>query len=112
MTSTAPIITGYVAEGWEPVRDAFAYNLAETEEVGAGAAVYHQGRCVVNLVGGFDGPDRAAPYSDGTLQLVFSTTKGITAIAVALCVQRGLLDYDAPVARYWPEFAAAGKGAS
>ena len=49
-------------------------------------------------------------YDHSTLQLVFSTTKGITAIAVAMCVDRGLLDYDAPVATYWPEFAAEGKG--
>lgn len=110
MTSISPAITGYVAEGWEAVRDAFADNLANTEELGASAAVYHQGRCVVDLVGGFADADRTQPYTDQTLQLVFSTTKGITAIAVALCVQRGLLDYDAAVSRYWPEFAAAGKG--
>ncbi len=110
MSSTAPTITGFVATGWEPVRDAFVHNLAETEELGAGAAVYHRGECVVDLVGGYADVERTQPYTDDTLQLVFSTTKGMTAIAVALCVQRGLLDYDAPVSRYWPEFSAAGKG--
>ena len=58
--------------------------------------------------GSFDGTER--PYDDSTLQLVFSTTKGIAAIAVGICAQRGLIDYDAPVSKYWPEFAAKGKG--
>jgi len=104
-------IQGTVAPGWEPVRAAFVTNLSETEEVGAGVAVYHRGRNVVDLTGGrFEDTAGSAPYSTDTLQLVFSTTKGITAIAVAICVDRGLIDYDAPVARYWPEFAANGKG--
>ena len=89
--SITEAVTGFVAAGWEPVRDAFADNLTNTEEVGAGAAIYHQGRCVVDIVGGFADVGRTQPYTDQTLQLVFSTTKGVTAIAVALCVQRGLL---------------------
>jgi CubicO group peptidase (beta-lactamase class C family) len=100
---------GSVAPGWESVRAAFEANLTSGEEVGAQVAVYHQGVKVVDLWGGsFDRSDR--PYDDRTLQLVFSTTKGVTAIAVAMCVQRGLLSYDDPVAAHWPEFAAAGKG--
>ena len=72
--------------------------------------VYHRGAKVVDIWGGSF--DRAGdrPYDDSTLQLVFSTTKGIVAIAVAMCVQRGLIDYDEKVATYWPEFAAHGKG--
>ena len=53
--------------------------------------------------------ERKKPYTRDTLQLVFSATKGVTAAAVALCVERGGLDYEAPVARYWPEFAINGK---
>lgn len=103
-------IVGTVAPGWESVRDVFASNLANTEEVGAGVAVYHRGVQVVDLSGGWFDAAKTVPYDDSALQLVFSTTKGITAIAVAMCVDRGLLSYDAPVAQYWPEFAAHGKG--
>lgn len=107
MTSAA--FGGTVEPGWEAVEAAFRGNFERGEETGASVAVYHRGRPVVHLWGGsFDGTER--PYDDSTLQLVFSTTKGITAIAVAICVQRGLLSYDAPVAQYWPEFAAKGKG--
>ena len=99
-----------VAAGWEPVKAAFERNLTEGEDVGAGVGIYHRGRCVVDLTGGaFDtGGDR--PYDDSTLQLVFSTTKGIAAIAVAMCAERGLIDYPERVSAYWPEFAAHGKG--
>jgi CubicO group peptidase (beta-lactamase class C family) len=100
---------GTVAAGWEAVEAAFHGNFETGEETGAAVSVYHGGRKVVDLWGGsFDGGDR--PYDDSTLQLVFSTTKGITAIAVGICVQRGLLEYGAPVTKYWPEFAAHGKG--
>ena len=103
-------IGGSVASGWEPVREAFAANLASGEEVGCGVAVYHRGRPVVDLWGGHFDQTRTRPYEEDTLQLVFSTTKGITAIAVAMCVERGLLAYDEKVSTYWPEFAAQGKG--
>ena len=97
-----------VEHGWDSVRDAFQRNFDLGEEVGASVAVYHRGKPVVHLWGGsFDGGH--SPYDDSTLQLVFSTTKRITAIAVAICAQRGLLDYAAPVSAYWPEFAAKGK---
>jgi CubicO group peptidase (beta-lactamase class C family) len=99
-----------VTAGWEGVEEAFAANVAGGEEVGAGCAVYHRGRLVVDLVGGHVDAARSEPYTDDTLQLVFSTTKGVTAIAVGMCVQRGLIDYDEKVSTYWPEFAAHGKG--
>jgi CubicO group peptidase (beta-lactamase class C family) len=103
-------IIGTVAPGWEPVREAFAANLANTEELGAGVSAYHRGVQVVDLWGGWFDTERTVPYAEHSLQLVFSTTKGITAIAIAICVDRGLLSYDAPVSQYWPEFAAHGKG--
>jgi len=104
------IFGGTVAPGWEKVRQAFVENLENTEEVGAGVAVYHRGQKVVDLWGGTFDESASQPYTQDTLQLVFSTTKGITAIAVAICVERGLLSYDEKVSTYWPEFAQAGKG--
>jgi len=111
VSAPATAATGTVVPGWEPVRDAFEANLASGREVGAAVAVYHHGLPVVELVGGSFDDSGAVPYSSDTLQLIFSTTKGLTAIAVALCAQRGLLDYRARVADYWPEFASSGKDA-
>ena len=102
-------IGGDVAAGWGPVRDVFEHNLANTEEVGAAVSIYHRGAKVVDLWGGSFDASQTAPYGEDTLQLVFSTTKGVTAIALAICADRGLIDYAAPVAQYWPEFAAHGK---
>lgn len=98
-----------VEPGWEPVRDALLANLESGMDRGAGVAVFHRGRCVVDLMGGHRDKHGDVAYGPDTLQLVFSTTKGITALAVAMCVERGLLDYDERVATYWPEFAAGGK---
>lgn len=106
----APTITGLVEPGFEAVRDSFATNFAEGREIGAGFCAHVEGRKVVDLYGGSF--DRAAsrPYGPETLQLVFSTTKGATAVCANLLAQRGLLDMDAPVSTYWPEFEEAGKG--
>ncbi|HEY7625825.1 MAG TPA: serine hydrolase domain-containing protein, partial [Ilumatobacteraceae bacterium] len=103
-------VCGFVAPGWEPVQDAFRHNFTDNEEVGAAAAVYHRGSKVVDIWGGGFNATGERPYDDSTLQLVFSTTKGIVSIAVAMCVDRGLLDYDEKVTTYWPEFGAHGKG--
>ena len=103
-------IGGIVEPGWEPVRSAFEKNFELGEEVGAAAAVYHCGHKVVDIWGGSFDATGQRPYDDSTLQLMFSTTKGLVAIAVAMCVERGLLDYHEKVATYWPEFAAKGKG--
>ena len=101
---------GTVEPGWEAVEAAFRGNFERGEEVGAAVAIYHRGRQVVSLWGGeFDGGSDQ-PYNDSTLQLVFSTTKGIAATAVGMCVDRGLIRYDEKVSTYWPEFAAKGKG--
>ena len=104
------ILTGdVVAPGWEPVRDAFIHSFDIKEDRGAGVAVYHRGKCVVDLMGGWRDREQAVPYDADTLQLVFSTTKGVTSIAVAMCVERGLLSYEEKVSTYWPEFVAKGK---
>jgi CubicO group peptidase (beta-lactamase class C family) len=104
-------VEGTVEPGFEPVAEAFEANFAERGEVGAGLAVYVEGRPVVDVVGGVADPVTDAPYTSDSLQLVFSTTKGATAACVLLLAQRGALDLDEPVATYWPEFARAGKGA-
>jgi CubicO group peptidase (beta-lactamase class C family) len=101
-------ISGVVEPGFEAVRDAFEANFAEHGEVGAGVCLYVDGVPVVDLTGGVrtDG----TPYDDRTLQMVFSSTKGATAACAHLLAQRGELDLHAPVATYWPEFAAKDKG--
>ncbi|GAA0618931.1 serine hydrolase domain-containing protein [Sporichthya brevicatena] len=103
------MITGTVAPGFEPVRDAFAANFSDWGEVGATCCVHLDGRPVVDLAGGRIGPDDDRPYSPDTLQMVASATKGAVAICALRLAERGQLDLDAPVASYWPEFAAAGK---
>lgn len=102
-------ITGLVEPGFERVRDAFAGNFDERGDVGAAVALYRDGELVVDLQGGVTEPGGDVAYGPDHLQLVFSTTKGATAICAHILAQQGLLDVDAPVATYWPEFAAHGK---
>lgn len=102
-------INGEVAAGFEPVREAFAANFDQHGDIGAAVCVYHDGRPVVDLWGGIADPDTGRPWQQDTLQLVYSATKGATATAAHLLAQRGELDLDAPVAKYWPEFAGNGK---
>jgi CubicO group peptidase (beta-lactamase class C family) len=102
-------VEGRVEPGFELVRDAFAVNFERHGDVGAACCVYRDGRPVVDLWGGLADRDARRLWNRDTVALMFSTTKGVTAIAVNLLVQRGELDLDAPVAKYWPEFAANGK---
>jgi len=103
-------IGGKVEPGFEGVAAAFARNFEAHGEVGAATSVYVRGRKVVDLWGGVADVEAGTTYAEDTLQLVFSTTKGATAACANLLAQRGELDIDAPVATYWPEFKAAGKG--
>ncbi len=106
----AETVGGGVEEGYGAVADAFRENFTRRHEIGAACAVYRDGRKVVDLWGGYrNGVSRAA-WEDDTLVPMFSTTKGVASMAVAVAHSRGLIDYDAPVASYWPEFAAGGKG--
>jgi CubicO group peptidase (beta-lactamase class C family) len=108
------IVHGSVAPGLEPVRDAFAANFERTGdygEVGAALCVYRQGETVVDLWGGHADAARTRPWQADTLVNVWSSTKTATAVAVARCVDAGMIAYDQPVAEVWPEFAQAGKGA-
>jgi CubicO group peptidase (beta-lactamase class C family) len=108
MTSTMQI-HGEVAPGFEGVRDAFVANFEQHGEVGASVAVYCDGKPVVDLWGGLADPVSARPWTRSTTALVYSASKGATAICAHLLAERGQLDLDAPVAAYWPEFATAGK---
>ncbi|MFK0108576.1 serine hydrolase domain-containing protein [Streptomyces sp. NPDC091217] len=105
-------VNGTVAEGFEPVRDAFVKNFELLGDRGAAVAVYRDGHRVVDLWGGardFDGDAGRAPWERDTAQIVRSATKGVAAAVLLLLWQRGQLDLDAPVDEYWPEFKAAGK---
>ncbi len=102
---------GTVAPGWERVRQAFEDNFARRHEVGAAFSAYYRGEKVVDLWGGLADEASGAPWERDTMVLSFSTTKGATSVLANLLAQRGELDFAAPVAQYWPEFAAQGKAA-
>ena len=102
-------IAGWTAPGFENVREAFEKNFADGLEIGAAFAAYHDGKKVVDVWGGFADPKTERPWEEDTIMLVFSTTKGATAIGANRLAQEGRLDVDAPVVRYWPEFAQGGK---
>lgn len=99
---------GFVAPGFEAVAEEFARNFTDRGDVGAAFAATHEGKLVVDLWGGMAAPGR--PWTEDTLQVIYSGTKGLMAACVLKLIERGQLDLDAPVARYWPEFAAADKG--
>lgn len=107
-------IHGTIAPGFEAAREAFAANFArdgDYREVGASFAAFHRGKLVVDLWGGSADRARTRPWTQDTLINVWSSTKGVTATAVAILVDRGLLRYEDRVASHWPEFAQGGKAA-
>jgi CubicO group peptidase (beta-lactamase class C family) len=101
-------VSGSVATGFGAVADAFAANFDDPGEDCAAVAVYHDGVPVVDLWGGTDVIGRR-PVPADALMMVASVSKGITATVLAMLVERGVIDPDAPVVAYWPEFGAAGK---
>jgi CubicO group peptidase (beta-lactamase class C family) len=103
-------ISGTCDAAFEGVRQAFEANFRAPGEVGAAVAVVVDGRPVVELWGGHADQARSRAWERDTLVNVYSTTKGMAALCAQRLVDAGALDLDAPVARYWPEFAAAGKG--
>jgi CubicO group peptidase (beta-lactamase class C family) len=105
------LIGGDADEGYGKMADAFRRNFRSGKEVGAAVAVYRDGRKVVDLWGGFRNGIARTPWEHDTLVTVFSTTKGIASLTVAVAASRGLISYDGKVADYWPEFAQHGKGA-
>jgi|TARA_B110000259_G_scaffold188451_1_gene247581 CubicO group peptidase (beta-lactamase class C family) len=102
-------IHGEVAPGFERVKDAFTENFEQHGDVGAACSVYHRGKMVVDRWGGVADEATGQPWAEDGIIVVASSTKGATAICANLLAQRGELDLDAPVAQYWPEFAAGGK---
>jgi CubicO group peptidase (beta-lactamase class C family) len=97
-------IEGFVAPGFERVAEAFAQNFAKDEELGAAFAVFQDGAPIVDLWGGLAHRETGRPWTRDTLQLVFSGSKGLLATMILMLIDRGQLDLDAPVSRYWPEF--------
>ncbi len=102
-----PQLSGTVDDDFARVADVFAQQIGQTDG-GASLAVYHHGELVVDLWGGYRGIE-GDPWTRDTLAMCFSTTKGVAATAAHVLADRGLLDYDARVAAYWPEFAQNGK---
>src|SRR3974377_518523 len=103
------VAQGTTAPGFEGVRDVFEQNFAKGLEIGAAFSAYYRGEKVVDLWGGVADDTTGRAWDEHTMVLVFSTTKGRAAICANKLAQEGPLDTDAPVARYWPEFAAGGK---
>lgn len=104
-------VGGFTQDRFAPVRAMFEANLADGTDVGASYCATIDGETVVDLWGGFADEARTRPWEKDTIVNVYSTTKTMTALTALLIADRGELDFDAPVARYWPEFAAAGKEA-
>jgi CubicO group peptidase (beta-lactamase class C family) len=102
-------VQGLTQERFAPVREAFEAKLASGEDVGASFCATLEGEVVVDLWGGFADPGRTRPWERDTIINVYSTTKTMTALTALLVADRGGIDFDAPVAHYWPEFAANGK---
>lgn len=103
-------INGTVNDGWAPVKEAFAANFANATELGASAFITHKGAPVVDIWAGARAPS-GEPWEQDTIVNVYSTTKTMAALSLMMLVDRGLVDVHAPVATYWPEFAANGKEA-
>lgn len=108
-SAKTPPIEGTVSRGFEPVRGAFIENFERRGELGAACCIYQDGEKVVDLWGGVRERASGEPWRADTMVVVHSTTKGLAAMVLALLHSRGLLDYDARIATYWPEFAQAGK---
>ncbi|MBV9578941.1 MAG: beta-lactamase family protein [Chloroflexi bacterium] len=108
MSVTIPV-QGTCDSAFTSVKDALEANLATGEEVGASIAIDIGGNTVVDIWGGWRDQERTQPWQADTIVNVWSSTKTVTSLAMLMLVSRGQVDVRAPVARYWPEFAAAGK---
>jgi CubicO group peptidase (beta-lactamase class C family) len=104
-------VHGSVEPGFEPVEAAFRENFERRGEVGASACAWFEGEKVVDLWGGLADLESGRPWDEDTLAITFSVTKGLVALCLLMLADRGKLDYDRPVADYWPEFGAHGKQA-
>lgn len=102
-------IHGHCDQRFSQVKEAFARNFESGEDIGASFAATIDGKFVVDIWGGYADAAQTKPWERDTIVNVYSTTKAMTALCALMLVERGLLDLDTPVARYWPEFAQAGK---
>ena len=102
-------VYGTCDERFEQVRQAFEANFDQGLDVGASAAVFLDGEPVVDLWGGHLDAEKTMPWQEDTIINVWSTTKTMTELCALMLADRGEIDFHAPVAKYWPEFAAAGK---
>jgi CubicO group peptidase (beta-lactamase class C family) len=102
-------IQGHVSPGFEAVHKAFALNFQQRHELGGACCAYVGGHKVVDLWGGIRNKRTGELWAQDTMVIVYSTTKGLAAMTMALAHSRGWLDFEAPVCRYWPEFAQQGK---
>ncbi len=102
-------VEGHASRGFEAVRDAFSDNFARRGELGGACCVYLRGEKVVDLWGGIRNEQTGEPWERDTMVLVYSASKGLAAMTLAMAHSRGWLDYEARVSGYWPEFAQAGK---
>ena len=102
-------VEGFVDSGFEPVREAFEANFASRGERGGACSAFVHGRKVVDLWGGVRNVRTGEPWQQDTMVLLYSATKGLAAMTLAIAHSRGWLDYDALVCAYWPEFAQQGK---
>ena len=102
-------IHGFCDEKFAPVREAFEKNFSEKDDLGASCAITVEGEFVVDLWGGFKDEEKTQPWQEDTIVNVYSTTKTMAALTALVLADRGELDFYAPVARYWPEFAQNGK---
>jgi len=105
----APTIEGECESRFNRVKQAFVENFERRAEIGAAVAVTIAGRPVVDLWAGHSDAARTRPWRRDTIVNVWSSTKGLCALCAHRLADQGRLDFDSPVARYWPEFAAAGK---
>ena len=102
-------ISGHCGPQFEPVREAFAGNFAEHNEIGSAVSIAFEGKLVVDLWAGYQDAARSRPWTRDTIVNVWSIGKAVTSICLLRLVERGLVELDRPVARYWPEFAQGGK---
>ena len=107
---TARQVHGEVAQGFESVRDVFAENFARRRELGGACCAYVDGEKVVDLWGGTRNEETGDAWERDTMVIVYSATKGLAAMTLALAHSRGWLNYDERVSAYWPDFAQHGKG--
>jgi CubicO group peptidase (beta-lactamase class C family) len=103
-------IQGHVNTGFEAVREAFAENFVRRRELGGACCAFHRGEKVVDLWGGIRNKRTGEPWEQDTMVLIYSATKGLAAMTLAIAHSRGWLDYEERVCVYWPEFAQNGKG--